>query len=621
MQSGKKNFPSMGRWLLFVVLLLLGVAFVFKFYSSSSIKPLGVAGIEGEISSDQSSGENSLRIEKEESPPPQSQKEILKNTTPAFISRVPPLPLRSLSKNVSDASQLVPMVGEVKMHDSQGNEIASVRSLVMSGGLVALPQRACLGAVNWQFSPHDGRTGNPVIDGVWRRDDKVGLWRIGESAERSFALSQWDGTFPLSWLSLQAGILHSDVSVQVEMNQGDLAYVSILDDLQVPGVFIQNGNVVGWTFGDWLEGGYLWNRAFPSDNEFRSDVGQFYTSTFVGGREEQFAKAILMDDETSALERIHTFLQGVYLSPKLDKEDTPERLYFENVLDDIRYLARLLHHHGDSEDLVNLMDEKVFEKTADVELLKITVAAIVEARSYERAVSFIENTKEFFLNEQDIGEVSLVQLYLYKNWMKVLLNERDIENSRLVFDRGTDIFPEDPELYLFGVELALLEGDWQNAEELLYQREYPAIFRQKIEIFAIRISELKREEGSIVVHFPAGSSLIPVVARVNNSQDVDFLVDTGASLVTVPASLLDAFGIEIQNNTPRRMVATAGGLKEAWEVNLSSIELGGWVVYNLKALIIDLPNHSQTGLLGLNFLEKFRMDLNTEKGILLLEPL
>jgi aspartyl protease family protein len=112
-----------------------------------------------------------------------------------------------------------------------------------------------------------------------------------------------------------------------------------------------------------------------------------------------------------------------------------------------------------------------------------------------------------------------------------------------------------------------------------------------------------------------------VVARVNNSQDVDFLVDTGASLVTVPASLLDAFGIEIQNNTPRRMVATAGGLKEAWEVNLSSIELGGWVVYNLKALIIDLPNHSQTGLLGLNFLEKFRMDLNTEKGILLLEPL
>jgi len=69
------------------------------------------------------------------------------------------------------------------------------------------------------------------------------------------------------------------------------------------------------------------------------------------------------------------------------------------------------------------------------------------------------------------------------------------------------------------------------------------------------------------------------------------------------------------------MVATAGGLKEAWEVNLASIELGGWVVYNLKALVLDIPHHNQTGLLGLNFLEKFRMDLNTEKGILLLEPL
>lgn len=611
----------MGRWAMFIVPLLLGVVLVFKFYSSGPIKPLGTDRIEGDISFEENSGESSSRINKEESQILKSKKEIQDNSAPAFTSRTAPLALPPLSKKANDDSQLVPMVGEVKMRDTQDNEIALVRSLVMSGGLVALPRRACLGAVDWRFSPYDGRVASPVVDGVWQGDDKIGLWRIRDNAERSFSLSQWDATLPLSWLSLQTGILHSEVKVQVEMNQGDFAYLSIQDDLQVPGVFIQKGKVVGWTFGEWLEGGYLWNRAFPSENEFRSDVGQFYTSTFAGGREEQFAKAILMDDQTLASERLRTFLQGIYLSPKLAREDTPERLYLENVLGDIRYLARLLYHQGDFADLVNLMDQKVFEEIADVELLKITGVAIAEVRGYERAVDFVENTKDYFLNEQDVGEVSLVHLYLYKNWLKILLNERDIENGRLVFDRGADIFPEDPELHLFGVELALLEGDWQNAEELLYQKEYPAIFRQKIEIFAIRISELKKEEGSIVVHFPAGSSLIPVVARVNNSQDVDFLVDTGATLVTVPASLLDAFGIEIQNNTPRRMVATAGGLKEAWEVNLSSIELGGWVVYNLKALVLDIPHHSQTGLLGLNFLEKFRMDLNTEKGILLLEPL
>ena len=621
MQSGKKNFSGMGRWLVFIVPLFLGIVLVFRFYSSGPFEPPGINGIGGGISSEEGSGESSSPIEKEENQFPKSQKEILDNSAPAITSNTHPPALPSLAKKTKDDSQIVPMVGEVKMHDKQDNEIALVRSLVMSGGLVALPRRACLGAVDWQFSPYGGRIGSPVVDGIWREDDTIGLWRIRDNAERSFSLSQWDATLPLSWLSLQTGMLISEVSVHVEMNQGDFAYLSIQDDLHVPGVFVQNGKVVGWTFGDWLEGGYLWNRSFPAENEFRSDVGRFYTSTFAGGREEQFAKAILMDDETSALERMQTFLQGIYLSPKLDRADTPERLYLENVMADIRYLARLLRHHGDPEDLVNLMDEKVFEKAEDVELLKITVAAIAEARGYGHAVYFVENTKEYFLNEQDAGEVSLVHLYLYKNWMKIVLSERDIENGRLVFDRGTDIFPEDPELHLFGVELALLEGDWHSAEELLYQREYPAVFRQNIEILATKISELKREEGSIVVRFPAGSSRIPVVARVNNSQDVDFLVDTGATLVTVPAALLGELGIEIHTNTPRRMVATAGGLKEAWEVNLSSIELGGWVVYDLKAWVMDIPHHSRTGLLGLNFLEKFRMDLNTEKGILILEPL
>ncbi|NOR11052.1 MAG: TIGR02281 family clan AA aspartic protease [Desulfovibrionaceae bacterium] len=617
MQSGKKNFSGMGRWLVFIVPLLLGIVLVFKFYSSDPFEPPSIDGSREDISS----AESSPRVEKEAHQFPKSQKVILDNNASAVTPHTLPLPPPSLAKKTKDDSLIVPVVGEVKMHDKQDNEIASIKSLVMSGGLVALPTRACLGAVDWQFSSYDGHIGSPVVDGIWQEGDPIGLWRVRDNAERSFSLSQWDATLPLSWLSLQTGILISDVRVNVEMNQGDLAYLAIQDDLQVPGVFIQNGKVVGWTFGDWLEGGYLWNRSFPSGNEFRSDVGGFYTSTFAGGREEQFVKAFLMDDDTSTLERLHTFLQGIYLSPKLDRADTPERLYLENVMVDIRYLARLLRHHGDPEDFINLMDEKVFENTEDVELLKITIAAIAEARGYGQAVHFVENTKEYFLNEQDAGEVSLVHLYLYKNWMKIVLSERDIENGRLVFERGTDIFPEDPELHLFGVELSLLEGDWHSAEELLYQREYPAVLRQNIEILAAKISELKKEEGSIVVRFPSGSSRIPVVARVNNRQDIHFLVDTGATLVTVPAALLDELGIEIHTNTPRRMVATAGGLKEAWEVNLSSIELGGWVVYDLKALVMDLPHRSQTGLLGLNFLEKFRMDLNTEKGILILEPL
>jgi predicted aspartyl protease len=69
-----------------------------------------------------------------------------------------------------------------------------------------------------------------------------------------------------------------------------------------------------------------------------------------------------------------------------------------------------------------------------------------------------------------------------------------------------------------------------------------------------------------------------------------------------------------------RKVFTAGGVKYAPEVTLSSISVEGWETNDLKALVLDLPNQSEWGLLGMNYLRRFRMDINTENGVLLLEP-
>ena len=58
----------------------------------------------------------------------------------------------------------------------------------------------------------------------------------------------------------------------------------------------------------------------------------------------------------------------------------------------------------------------------------------------------------------------------------------------------------------------------------------------------------------------------------------------------------------------------------AHEVTLSSIELEGITVNHVRAHVIDIPDRPGLGLLGLNFLRRFRMEIDDEKGILLLEP-
>jgi predicted aspartyl protease len=88
----------------------------------------------------------------------------------------------------------------------------------------------------------------------------------------------------------------------------------------------------------------------------------------------------------------------------------------------------------------------------------------------------------------------------------------------------------------------------------------------------------------------------------------------------VPTTAVKQLGIDITANLPRRLFYSATGVQNAVEITLPSIELDGWVVENVRALVVDLPGQPEVGLLGMNYLGKFRMDVNTGEGVMLLEP-
>jgi clan AA aspartic protease (TIGR02281 family) len=135
-----------------------------------------------------------------------------------------------------------------------------------------------------------------------------------------------------------------------------------------------------------------------------------------------------------------------------------------------------------------------------------------------------------------------------------------------------------------------------------------------------QIAALKGEEGKIVIRFAPGSEQIPVTAVLSSDVHQSFVVDTGASMVTIPRSTAQKLGLTINPGAARRRVHTAGGTIEAEAVVLPSIELGGWQLDNVEALVLDLPNQPDMGLLGLNYLRRFHMDLNSERGVLTLAP-
>jgi clan AA aspartic protease (TIGR02281 family) len=122
------------------------------------------------------------------------------------------------------------------------------------------------------------------------------------------------------------------------------------------------------------------------------------------------------------------------------------------------------------------------------------------------------------------------------------------------------------------------------------------------------------------VPFEKRGQVVVVEVMLNNSVPARLVVDTGATFTMISAATAKELSIDPER-APRTMpFQTANGVIQAPLTNLESVIVGGMEIKNLTAAIHDaVPSAQVAGLLGLNFLSNFRLDIDTEKGILHLE--
>jgi aspartyl protease family protein len=105
------------------------------------------------------------------------------------------------------------------------------------------------------------------------------------------------------------------------------------------------------------------------------------------------------------------------------------------------------------------------------------------------------------------------------------------------------------------------------------------------------------------------------IRGVVNSFPVDFLVDTGASTISMNSSVAKRLGVDYRNGRIVQ-VSTANGLSEAAMVTLKKVSVGEITQYNIAAAIM-LNDSLPVVLLGNSFLGG--VDLRTDNGVLVLE--
>ena len=132
--------------------------------------------------------------------------------------------------------------------------------------------------------------------------------------------------------------------------------------------------------------------------------------------------------------------------------------------------------------------------------------------------------------------------------------------------------------------------------------------------------EIKPAPRKASIPFEKNGNVVIIQATLNNRQAAKLVVDTGASYTFISRALARDLDIDVGRSAKTMPFHTANGVVEAPLTNLDSITVGGMEIKNLTAAVHDTtPDAHASGLLGLNFLSNFRMDIDTEKGVLNLE--
>jgi len=108
-----------------------------------------------------------------------------------------------------------------------------------------------------------------------------------------------------------------------------------------------------------------------------------------------------------------------------------------------------------------------------------------------------------------------------------------------------------------------------------------------------------------------------LVGRTGNRFNVQFMIDTGASFVAVPQSMMSGLGVSIYQTT-RGKVQTANGLTDALFAKIPALEIGNESVKNLTIGFMRDQSLGSVMLLGMNVFRNYQVTLDDKRNTLTL---
>lgn len=172
-----------------------------------------------------------------------------------------------------------------------------------------------------------------------------------------------------------------------------------------------------------------------------------------------------------------------------------------------------------------------------------------------------------------------------------------------------------------GVQTLLKAGaDAKNGVKLIRSSSKSAVVevngKEKELRLGSRVSTRLSKPKTSVVRIPSNRGMFKTQGLING-RNAEFLVDTGATLVSMTRSIADKLQIQYrQQGVPITVSTASKDGQGAWLVKLNSVTVGGITLPQVQGAVVD-ADHDQEILLGMSFLN--RVKFVQEAGVIVLE--
>ena len=122
---------------------------------------------------------------------------------------------------------------------------------------------------------------------------------------------------------------------------------------------------------------------------------------------------------------------------------------------------------------------------------------------------------------------------------------------------------------------------------------------------------------TVVARVQSGNLFVPT--QINGEHTIEMIVDSGASVVTIPYNMAVEAGLKPKDTDPVATFKIANGaLIKGQMITIPSLRVGKFTVENVEAAVLGPEATDAEPLLGMSFLSKFEMKIDSQRGQLIL---